>query len=363
MLFILIVKTCVMKKCFQLLLITIIFISCEKSKNEDAQRVPLNLRGIYIVNEGAFGSSNGAISYMSSDFSFFSRDIYNEVNNASLGDLVQSFSIYNGKGYIVVNNSTKVEVVNMNGFTSSGTITGLLSPRYFHAVSNSVGYITDWISNSVKVVDLNTLSVTASVSCGAGPEQMIQSGDKLYVANAGGFGLDSTISVIDIATNSVLTSIQVGIMPGSMVMDDEGHIIVLCSGSTGPDYIGGTADDIAGAIMEIDPLTDNIVATWSLPASVHPVKITTDGTKKNIYMLYGNDGYSGIVKKFSKSSGNFITVINDVFYGLAIHPQTREFYAGRYGFSGNCYMLRYSPFALLTDSFQVGIGPNGCVFY
>ena len=80
-------------------------------------------------------------------------------------------------------------------------------------------------------------------------------------------------------------------------------------------------------------------------------------------MLYGNDGYSGIVKKFSKSSGNFITVINDVFYGLAIHPQTREFYAGRYGFSGNCYMLRYSPFALLTDSFQVGIGPNGCVFY
>lgn len=352
-----------MKKCFLYLCISFIVISCEKNKDEESQSVPLNLPGIYIVNEGLFGSSNGAISYMSSDFTFFSRDIYNAVNNATLGDLVQSFSIYNGKGYIVVNNSSKVEVVNMNGFTSTGTITGLLSPRYFHAVSTSVGYITDWVSNTVKVVDLNTLAITASVSCGAGPEQMIQSGDKLYVANVGGFGLDSTISVIDINTNTLLTNIQVGVMPGSMVMDNQGHIIVLCSGSTGPDYKGGTADDIAGAIMEIDPVTDNIVAVWSLPSSVHPVKITTDGTKSNIYMLYGNDGYSGVVKKFNRNTGNFITVINDVFYGLAVHPQTREFYAGRYGFSGNCYMLRYSPFALLTDSFQVGIGPNGCVFY
>ena len=53
------------------------------------------------------------------------------VNNRPLGDMVQSFSVADDKGFIVVNNSQKVEVVLLNTFKSSGCIRGILSPVFY----------------------------------------------------------------------------------------------------------------------------------------------------------------------------------------------------------------------------------------
>src|SRR6187551_1734336 len=145
-------------------LITCFIYACEKDKTEPSEALPmpggpsftcdtssatdtLVLHGTFIVNEGSFGSNTGAISFYSSDSSYSTTNLYQLVNGIALGDVVQSMNIYNRRGYIVVNNSQKVEVVNMENFQSVGTIAGVRSPRYILPVSNSKAYVSDWLSN------------------------------------------------------------------------------------------------------------------------------------------------------------------------------------------------------------------------
>jgi hypothetical protein len=110
-----------------LLCSSIVFSACE---DEDPTPVPLpdNLNGVFVVNEGAFLQGNGSITFISSDSASITPDIYSTVNNVPLGDVVQSMQLFRSKGYIAVNNSQKLVVVNMVDFKRQAVIT-VGSPR------------------------------------------------------------------------------------------------------------------------------------------------------------------------------------------------------------------------------------------
>jgi YVTN family beta-propeller protein len=336
-------------------------LSCEKDPEQHSVPPPSAgpLRGVFIVNEGAFGQGNGSVSYKSSSSGYFAPDLFYTVNNAYLGDVIQSMFIYNERGYIVVNNSQKVEVVSMSGFNSVATITGFSSPRYFIA-TQSTGYVTDWISNSVKVVSLATNSVTGSIAVGNGPEQMAIANGKLYVVNSGGFVMDSTVSIIDLNSNTVIKTLTVGINPNSLQQDAQGKIVVICGGSTGQDFIGGTADDLAGSAAEIDPVADSVTASFVLGQYVHPLKLSSSNGGTGLYFLHGENAYTGTVYLYNGNASS--EVIAQQFYGLGVHPETGQLYAARPGFSASAYVLRYNSDGTLVDSLLAGIGPNGFAF-
>jgi YVTN family beta-propeller protein len=253
-------------------------------------------------------------------------------------------------------------VVDMKDFSTKGTITGFSSPRYFLGISSSKAYVSDWSSNTVKIVDLNTLAVTGSIPVGQGPEQMIMANNKVYLCNAGGFSMDSTVTVIDPSTDAVLTTLTVGINPGSFCKTVSGDILVLCSGSTGPDYVGGNADDLPSHLVKIDVNTNALDTVIDFGQIQHPLKITTNGDKSMAYLLYGNDYYTGTVMSVDSVSHSVVPVSGQSFYGLGINPSNGNIYGGRAGFSANCYMLRYTSTGTLIDSMLVGIGPNSFVF-
>ena len=339
-----------------------ILCSCEKEKSSTADSIVYQEQGIFVVNEGAYQANNGSVSYLQQTGRGVISDLFKNVNNVPLGDVVQSMNIYNGRGYMVVNNSKKVEVVSMVDFSSIGTITGFLGPRYFLPVNADKAYVSDWFSNQIKVIDLISRTISSTIDVGAGPEQMALSNGKVYVANVGGYGNDSIISVIDVATNSVIKTIEVGLNPNSIVNLQNGGLLVLCGGTTGADYIGGTADDVAGQLILIDPLSDNISQTLNFSQSFHPLKLVTKKTADKIYFLGGDNGYTGAVYDFDLNLFIHSLLIPGSYYGLGVNPADGNIFCGQPGFSAREYFLKFKADGSLIDSSLVGIGPNGFVF-
>ena len=124
--------------------------------------------GILISNEGPFGSGFGTVSYIDANFTAVDNDIYQDVNNDNLGNIVQSIGFSETNAYVVANVGNKITVVNRFSFEEITKIeTGLMNPR-FMITANNKGYVTNWGSGSdatddyIAVIDLDTNTITTT---------------------------------------------------------------------------------------------------------------------------------------------------------------------------------------------------------
>src|SRR6056297_1006952 len=167
--------------------IGIVFSSCE-TENENE----LKLEGIYIVNEGQFGNNNGSISLLDPESNAIQNNYFQKQNGRFPGDIVQDLSFRGDKGFIVVNNSKKVEIVDKKTFKTIDVIGNISYPRQFLPVSDQKGYLTngtsaDGSNGHVYVIDLQHYSITDTIEVGKGPESMVMLDNNVFVTNAGGY--------------------------------------------------------------------------------------------------------------------------------------------------------------------------------
>ncbi len=103
-----------MKKSIISLFAIIILFSCKKDTEDSIPVAAFTAEngGIYISNEGNFQSANATLTYFNPSNKTTIDDPFKQVNNQSLGDICQSMNLINGKLYIVVNNSGKIDVCN-----------------------------------------------------------------------------------------------------------------------------------------------------------------------------------------------------------------------------------------------------------
>ncbi len=195
-------------------------------------------KGVFIVNEGPFGGT-GTISWHDPNTGEVRDSIFEKANNgASLGQFVQSLTFYNDKGYIVVNGTNKVVVVDASTFEYIDTIGNLQLPRYFLPISPDVAYVSQWgadgLTGSVAKVNLNTFNIEKTIPTGKGPEKMVLANNKVYVANSGGYGMDSTITIIQTSDDLAQTTpVSAGKNPASLLWYEKGadsKLFYLCKG-------------------------------------------------------------------------------------------------------------------------------------
>ena len=339
----------------------IVIASCKKDQMIDDGGIVVTRNyknGYFVTNEGNFGTGNGSISFVRNEVEV-ENDVFKSINSFALGDVVQSMNIIGDNAYILVNGSSKIEVASIDSLRSVATIDGLVSPRYMAEVSGLKAYVTDWGVNGVQVIDLETNTVSSTITCGTGAEGIAVSNGFAYVCNVGSWGLDNTVTIIDIITDAVVTTLEVGDKPNSVVVDANASVWVLTGGNTEYDENWNTVSETAGNLVKI--VDNTIVASYVFAVGNHPedLVINDDGTT-----LYYSDGnWTKAVYKFDISdiALSDTAFINKSFYGLGC---SNGFIYGTdaVDFTQSGWSFKYTTSGTIVDSVQIGIIPGGYCF-
>lgn len=327
-----------------LILLSLYISACRK----DAQVIPeeqdrvlpadpsRQLQGFYLVNEGNMGLNKASLDYMDFSTGIYRRNIYNQQNPGQingLGDVGNDIAIYGSKLYVVVNASNKVEVMDAKtgkrirqiNVTNARYITFSAGKAYVSAYLGKIG-VPNAPNGVVIQIDTNSLTEEKRVEVGRQPEEMAVVGQKLYVANSGGYtplNYDTRVSVVDLNSFTVVKNIEVAINLHRVKADRYGDIYVTSRGN----YL-----DIHSKIFVIDTKTDEIKTRFDIGAS----NLAIDD---DIAYFYGSE-WSNNTGKFTLSYGmldvkeekilskKFITdgtAANIMIpYGIAVDKYTKE---------------------------------------
>jgi DNA-binding beta-propeller fold protein YncE len=320
-------------------------------------------QGTVIVNEGAFGASNGTLTHFNSASGEAQQNIFKSTGSQFAGDVVQSLTIAGDKGFVVVNGDDKIQVVNAKTFEGISTIThaDIVSPRYIQVINNKA-YISVWgpyddnyslIDSYVLVYDLNTNATLKKIDTDEGVENLVYNGEKLFASNFN-FGGSSTVAVINPSDNTLVKQIEVGPGPAGIVIDNNKKLWVVTSGT----YQGKD-----GKLVKINTSTLEVESEIALGLNPdNDLAITSD--KKNLIFSSGNLIYKMSIDATAAPTTPYITASDVVTpYSLGVDPVTSEVYIGdALNFATPGVVFVYKADGTLKTSFPSGINPTQFIF-
>ena len=207
--------TVVGKKLFSVIFVFILFSSCTKNlddfgpQSNEVDTPIAHTKRVVVLNEGNFMFGNGSVSVIDNSTNEVSNEAFKQANNYPLGDVPQSVMVHDSLGYIVVNNSGKIEVVDWADLKSVKTITGFTSPRQMIIVNNNplTAWVTDLYANKIWKVNLESGLIIGDIPCQGWNENIIKWNDNVLVLNK----KDSLINVFNHTTEQLSQSIGVGL--------------------------------------------------------------------------------------------------------------------------------------------------------
>lgn len=313
-------KNFLVRKClFALVATTMLLSSCEEIV-ETPDLTSKNLKGMFVVCEGGFGKANGDITFYDSEKSL--KSLFNTANNMELGDVAMSFEIVDTLGFIAVNNSQKVTVVNMKNFKVLKTIEGFSYPRSIVRANETTVYVSNgngYSGNCIYSIDLKTLTKKDSLSVATGPEKLLKVGSKVYAAIAGGWNNDGkSVVEIDPTTFKVVNTFEVAPVPVDITVDINNNLWVYSKGVASYDAnwnvsysgMGISKINISTKTVETFPLTKMSAG------GINNIATSKDGS----IVYYLNDGLYAM--PVSATALPNLKLVDQTFYGLAVDPKT-----------------------------------------
>jgi YVTN family beta-propeller protein len=304
------------------------------------EQVTGDIYGFFLLNEGNMGSNKASLDYYDYETGKYTRNIYGERNPyevKDLGDVGNDIQIYGNKLYVIINCSNYLEIMDV---TTAKHIAKIAIPNCRYVVfKDGFAYVSSYAGpvlidpnariGYVAKIDTSELKVVGECIVGYQPEEMVIYGNKLYVANSGGYRVpnyDNTVSVIDLNTFKEVKKITVGINLHRLELDRYGNIWVSSRGdyygTRSKTYIIDTKTDLVTDVLHLLPNSNMTLSGDSLYVYSTEWSYTTNTNTVS---------YAIVDTKTKKVvSRNFITDGTDKFieipYGIAVNSETKEIF-------------------------------------
>ena len=334
----------------------VLFLSCTRDPAGPEPIIPTpSAKGVYIVNEGLFQHGDATLSYYDISSHSVFQDVFFSVNHRMLGDLANSMCIRGDSGYIVVDGSAKIEIIDLTTNSSTGTIEigAGLSPRQMAFVNDSIALVTCLYDASVRLVNVKSRSLGQRIPVGPNPEGIAIANGKAFVANSG-LGFGRTLSVIDLASFAVIDSLTIGDNPIAAAVDVEGMVDVVCAGFYN-DY-GDPNDDTPAKVMVVDPSNATIIDSVLIGGHTFKIGIDPNGfayVPSTDSVVVVDTRLRQVVRTFAHGA----------FYGIGVDETSGDvFLSDAKNFQQPGTVFVYSSSGQLKTQFDVGVIPGAFAF-
>ena len=211
----------------------------------------------------------------------------------------------------------------------------LLSPSQVAASTSSPrAYVTNFLANSVSIIDTSTNAVVVTVGVGARPVALAVTpdGSLAYVANSN----SSNVSVI--ATDSVVATIGVGSFPVAVAITPDGkHAYV--------------ANFNSNNVSVIDTVQNTVVATVVVGSNPAGVAITPDG--KHAYVTNQNSSNVSVISTLTNTIETTVPSVTFRPGGIAITPD------GAHAYVTDTSSFNVAVIAISTNTVVGGLSAQG----
>ncbi|MCQ2228622.1 MAG: YncE family protein [Bacteroidales bacterium] len=297
-----------------------------------------DITGFYLLNEGNMGSNKATLDHYDYVTGVYTRNIYASANPSmvqELGDVGNDLQIYGSRMYGVINCSNFIEVMDVHSTRHIGTV-NVPNCRYVK-FSGQYGYVSSYAGpvkmdpsyeqiGYVAKFDTASLQIVATCNVGFQPEEIEIVGNRMYVANSGGYmapNYETTVSVIDMDSFTELKRIEVAPNLHRLRADKKGNLWVSSRG----DYY-----DIPSRLFCLDLATE--LVTDTVPVAVSDLCMCGDSLyvigSEFSYVTYESTVSYTIVDVDSHTVVNekFITDGTDALikvpYAVSVNPQNGD---------------------------------------
>lgn len=244
-----------------LLLLPPLFAGCDLLGTDDEGDDRLVTARVIVGNGGNFGDQTGSLT-------LYDPETGEAVTPASLqlDAFITALGLHEEQLYVVLNTSFtsgRVDVVDLGLMEVVEQYTGL-GPVRTIAFDEGEAYLpthSPAAIDTVTVLDLDQAAVVDDgIPVGDYPEGVAVVGGRAYVANAGLGGAATTLTVIDTATDQAVGTLDLGCDgPAETMVDDQGELVVACTGHTTYDAQYNPIIESYGQIVFVDTENGQVV--------------------------------------------------------------------------------------------------------
>lgn len=331
--------------------------SCMKWDYGREEEFTIPSHGLFITNEGNYQYGNATLSFYDPTSKSVENELFFRANGYRLGDVAQSMTIYDGKGWIVVDNSHVIFAIDTRTAKETGRIEDFTAARYIHFLNDRKAYVTQLWDNRIFIIDPATYSISGYITVpgmemgNGSTEQMVQQGQYVYCTC---WSYQNCVIKIDTETDRVVDRLVVGLQPSSIALDRNGKLWVLTDGG----YEGSPYGHEAPSICRIDAATFTVEQRFTMQLGESPSELQTNGSGDTLYWINGGI-WSMHIDSPELPSEPIIPDKGTIYYGLTVNPDNSDIYiADAIDYQQQGMIYRYSPQGTLIDRFYVGVNPG-----